>query len=273
MSSPQIVYTTVTSLVAVVIALICLGVWRNRQQARLLNIMANARHRSDMERSLIEASVFRSTRFEQPAPSVSADSAGPQDGHGASCPAVVSLNAGDAAPLTIASTVPWHAGAPSASSGSHRTGTTPSLVSSDDFDVSSRGAEGQVAGAVNTFEPQFGPGLPVAANNATGTGEALRSLEQMLRDSRRQRFEDPAAVARLAVRHSKRMWKKVRLLILGLRAPESALNFLNMDVFRRIIWHVARSELPLVAVDSPAAPWARLVRGVSSTGASRSDHP
>ena len=62
------------------------------------------------------------------------------------------------------------------------------------------------------------------------------------------------------------MWKKIRVLLLGLRAPESALRILDMDVFRRIVWHVVRSELPRVAVDSPAAPWARLVRGASSTG-------
>jgi len=253
-----------TCLVTALIALVCLSVWRNQRQTRLLNIMATARERSDMERRLIEASVFRSTHPERLAPSVSVGSGAPLDEHANSTAMVIPLDSADIAPLSTSSTVPWSAGAPPAT-GSRSTGTTPSLVSSDDFVVTWREGEGQVAGAANRFEPQFGGAwpLPAVANDVASTREA-KSLLQMLQDSRRLRNEDPAAGARLALRHSKRMWKKIRVLILGLTAPDSAFHLIPFDVLRRIFWHMARSELPLVAVNSPAAPWARFVRGASA---------
>ena len=117
-----------------------------------------------------------------------------------------------------------------------------------------------MAGAANLF-PQVGPGaLPVVTSGHVARTDEARSLQQMLRDARHLHNEDSAAAGRLAMRHSKRMWKKIRVLILGLTAPESALLILDMDVLRRVIWHVVRSELPVAAADSPAAPWARLVR-------------
>jgi len=217
-----------------------------------------------MERRLIEASVFRSTHLERLAPSVSVESDASLDEHANSTAMVIPLDSADLAPLSTSSTVPWSAGAPPAT-GSRSTGTTPSLVSSDDFVVTLREGEGQVAGAANRFEPQFGGAwpLPAVANDVSSTREA-RSLLQMLQDSQRLRNEDHAAGARLALRHSKRMWKKIRVLILGLTAPDSTFHLIPLDVLRRIVWHMARSELPLVAVNSPAAPWARFVRGASA---------
>eukprot|EP00966_Prymnesium_polylepis_P048111 1114511-Prymnesium_polylepis.1 len=108
--------------------------------------MATARERSDMERRLIEASIFRSTHLERLAPSVSVESDASLDEHANSTAMVIPLDSADLAPLST--TVPWSAGAPPAT-GSRSTGTTPSLVSSDDFVVTLREGEGQVAGAAN----------------------------------------------------------------------------------------------------------------------------
>jgi hypothetical protein len=137
---------------------------------------------------------------------------------------------------------------------SSKSGTTPSVVSSDDFLLSNPWNQ---APALGTHFPRFV--FPNATGNGADAGNSRGQEGMSLLDTLCPPSYLADAGARLAERHSSRMWKKIRVIILGLDSPGSPFSALGMDMIRQIAWYAVHNELPVAAAASPQAPWAGFI--------------